>query len=93
MALSGTGISSTTPHEVDLSWNVPKGPLDQLAGYNIYRSASGYSFQLLNLTPNPQTVYVDSTVESGTSYSYMVKSVDLSGVESDPSNEAAVLMP
>jgi fibronectin type 3 domain-containing protein len=40
-----------------------------------------------------QTTYVDSTVQSGMTYSYEVKSVDSSGVESSPSNVISVTIP
>ncbi|HVJ09779.1 MAG TPA: choice-of-anchor D domain-containing protein [Acidisarcina sp.] len=93
VAFSGNGTSGSSQHVVDLRWNAPKGSLAQLAGYNIYRSSYGDSFQLLNQAPNLQTTYVDSTIESGVAYSYIVKSVDLSGMESDPTNEATVIVP
>jgi fibronectin type 3 domain-containing protein len=40
-----------------------------------------------------QTAYVDTTVSSGTTYDYVVKSVDQNGVESTPSNQIAVTTP
>jgi fibronectin type 3 domain-containing protein len=39
------------------------------------------------------TTYVDSTVVSGTTYIYIVKSVDSSGEESVASNEITVAIP
>jgi hypothetical protein len=36
---------------------------------------------------------VDSNVQSGQSYDYIVKSVDSSGVESTSSNQAAATIP
>jgi hypothetical protein len=91
VALSGTGTA--VAHEVDLSWNAPASSTDPVAGYNIYRATGGGSLVLINASPNGAIVYVDSTVTSGTNYSYLVKSVDSSGVESVPSNQITVTIP
>ncbi len=91
IALSGTG--TTVAHEVDLSWDAPASSTDPVAGYNIYRSVGSGSFGLINLSVDQATVYVDNAVVSGTSYSYVVKSVDSSGVESIASNQITVTIP
>jgi fibronectin type 3 domain-containing protein len=64
-----------------------------VAGYNIYRAISGGSLALVNSSPDSSTTYVDSTVVSGTTYNYVVKSVDSSGVESVASNEVTEAIP
>ena len=51
------------------------------------------SLVLINSSPDTAVVYVDNTVVSGTNYSYVVKSVDSSGVESVPSNQITVTIP
>ena len=90
ISLSGTG----TPPEVDLSWDPPSSSPDPVAGYNIYRSTGGSSsYQLLNSSIDTETTYVDSTVQSGTAYTYYVESVDSSGVKSAPSNNVTVTIP
>lgn len=92
VVLSGTGAASA--HSVDLSWDAPSSSPDPVVGYNIYRSASSSGpFQLINSSPDAQTTYVDSTVISGSTYSYYVESVDASGVESTQSNEISVKIP
>jgi Abnormal spindle-like microcephaly-assoc'd, ASPM-SPD-2-Hydin len=91
VTLSGTGTA--VAHEVDLSWDAPVSSPDPVAGYNIYRATGGGSLVLINASPNVAVVYVDSTVASGTNYSYLVKSVDSSGVESVPSNQITVTIP
>ena len=91
IALSGTG--TTVAHAVDLSWDAPASSSDPVAGYNIYRSVASGSFGLINLLLDPATVYVDNAVVSGTSYNYVVKSVDSSGVESIASNQITVTIP
>jgi hypothetical protein len=88
VSLSGTGM----PHEIALSWNAPTGTSSQIAAYNVYRSPCGKSsYQRLNASTATQ--YTDNTVQSGTAYDYIVKSVDASGMESAPSNMTTVTIP
>ena len=91
VALNGTGTS--TSHSVNLSWDAPSSTGNPITGYNVYRSTSGGSFQLVNPSPVAQTTYVDDTVVSGSTYNYVAKSVDSSGMESTPSNQIAVTIP
>jgi hypothetical protein len=92
ISLTGTG-ESTSSHYVDLSWDAPGSSADPVAGYHVYRSTGGSNYQLLNSSLDTQTTYVDSNVQSGQSYDYIVKSVDSSGVESTSSNQAATTIP
>ncbi len=92
VALSGTGAAAVA-HEVDLNWSAPVSSGDPVAGYNIYRATGSGSLVLINSSPDLALVYVDSTVTSGITYSYVAKSVDLSGVESSPSNQVTVTVP
>jgi fibronectin type 3 domain-containing protein len=90
IGLSGTG----NPHEVDLTWNAPSGSADPVAGYNVYRTPSGSStYQRLNSSVDAATTYADTTVQSGSTYDYIVTSVDTSGVESAPSNMIGATIP
>jgi len=91
LALSGTGAA--VAHSVDLSWSAPSSSADPVAGYHIYRAISGGSLALVNSSPDSSTTYVDSTVVSGTTYNYVVKSVDSGGVESVASNEITAAIP
>ena len=91
VALSGTGTAVV--HEVDLSWDAPTSSPNPVAGYNIYRSTEGGAAQLINSSVDTQASYVDSAVVSGTTYGYIVKSVDNNGVESVPSNQITVKIP
>lgn len=95
VALSGTGTgTSTAGYKVQLTWDPPGTSSDPVAGYNIYRAASGStSYQLLNSSVNQPTTYTDTTVEAGSSYTYEVMSVDASGVQSAPSNVYAAAIP
>jgi fibronectin type 3 domain-containing protein len=91
VALSGTGAAAS--HEVDLYWNAPSSSPDPVAGYRVYRSTGTGSFSLQNGTLIVQTTNVDTNVVSGTTYNYMVKSVDSYGVESVASNTISVTVP
>jgi len=90
IALSGTGMQP----QVSLSWNAPSSSTDPVAGYNIYRSTGGSSsYQLVNSSVDAQTTYVDTTVQNGLTYDYIVESVDASGVVSSPSNTLSITTP
>jgi hypothetical protein len=92
IAVTGTGTAAS--YAVDLSWDAPVNSTDPVAGYNVYRSPSGSStYQLMNSSVESQTAYVDSNVQNGTSYDYIVESVDSSGVESVPTSPVAVTIP
>jgi hypothetical protein len=92
--ISLTGTGTVVSHQVNLSWQAPSSSTDPIAGYNVYRSAGGSSgYQLLNSSVDIKTTYVDSTVQGGLTYDYMVESVDSSGAESTPSNEVTVTIP
>jgi Abnormal spindle-like microcephaly-assoc'd, ASPM-SPD-2-Hydin len=92
ISLSGTGESVVT--EANLSWQAPSSSPVPIVGYNIYRSTGGSaSYQLLNSSVDAQTTYVDGSVQAGLTYDYIVESVDSSGVESVPSNEATAIIP
>jgi hypothetical protein len=61
-----------------------------VAGYNIYRSTSpGGSYEIVNDSLVTGTQYVDASGGSGTTYCYVVTSVDADGDESVQSQEAS----
>jgi len=92
--LSGSGTTGSVQHHVQLSWLPPSATSVKLAGYRVYRSAStATSYKLMNSSIDVNTTYTDSTVVSGQTYYYLVKSVDTSGVESPPSNTTSVIIP
>jgi hypothetical protein len=92
IALAGTGVSATA-YEVQLTWDAPASSADPVASYNVYRSASGGSYQKVNTAVNAPTTYTDTTVQDGLTYDYEVTSVDASGVESTPSNVYTAAIP
>jgi fibronectin type 3 domain-containing protein len=92
ISVSGTG--TTVSYQVSLTWSAPTNSTDPVVGYNIYRAAGGSSsYQLLNTSVNTPTSYTDSSVQSGTAYSYYVESVDAQGNQSSPSNLFTVSIP
>lgn len=91
VSLSGTGAA--VAHSVTLSWSAPGSSPDPVAGYNVYRVTGSGSAQLMNSSIDTQTAYVDSSVVSGTTYIYFVKSVDSNGVESVSSNQITEAIP
>ena len=90
--LSGTGESAS--HQVSLSWSPPESSPAPVVGYYVYRSSGGSgAYQQLNSSADTQTTYVDSTVQAGLTYDYVVESVDSAGVESSPSGSVAATIP
>jgi fibronectin type 3 domain-containing protein len=90
VSLSGSG---TVPvqHSVDLSWNASTS---SVSGYNIYRgTVSGGPYTKLNSSAQSGTTFVDSTVQSGKTYYYVVTAVSSSGTESSYSNQATAVVP
>jgi hypothetical protein len=88
-SLSG---SATAPqHSVALGWNPSNSP--NVVAYNVYRgTVSGGPYALL--TPmNSSTADTDSTVQSGTTYYYVVTAVDSAGTESAYSNPTQAAIP
>jgi hypothetical protein len=91
--VSLTGTGTAVAHQVDLTWDAPSGSSDPVAGYNIYRATDSGSFTRMNSSPDTAVSYVDSTVVSGTTYSYQVTSSDPSGAESVPTSPVTVTIP
>jgi hypothetical protein len=92
IALSGTGMASSS-YAVQLSWIAPANSDDAVAGYNVYRAANGGAYQKVNSSVNQPTTYTDTTVQTGTAYTYEVVSVDGAGAESAASNVYAAAIP
>ena len=90
---TGTGGAAGNPKKVALNWDAPDSPKYAIVGYDIYRSANGACYQLLNSGIDQSTAYTDDTVQSGSVYEFYVESVDASGVRSAPSNSTTVTVP
>ncbi len=103
VSLSGDGVSSSTPpptppptppatqHSVALKWGASPS---QVIGYRVYRSeTSGSSYSPLNGTAITALNYSDTSVTAGSTYYYVVTSVDSAGLESSYSNQVTAVIP
>lgn len=72
---------------LDLAWDPPGPPV---AGYRLYRATSGGGpWELVAETV--ETTHLDSGLENGTEYFYVVRSLDDLGNESPDSNEVSAI--
>ncbi|MGB0002458.1 MAG: choice-of-anchor D domain-containing protein, partial [Candidatus Acidiferrales bacterium] len=91
ISLAGTGVQQTS-HTVALTWT--SSTSTDVVGYNIYRgTVSGGPYSILDSAPVATDGYTDSTVQSSTSYFYVVRSVDNTGTESINSSEVHAVIP
>lgn len=89
--LNGTGMQQNVTHSAALTWDPSASAV---AGYNVYRSTqSGTAYAKLTPSADASTTYTDTTVQSGTTYYYVVTAVDSAGNESSFSNEAKAVIP
>ena len=80
------------PHRVDLAWKASTSP--EIVGYHVYRgAASAGPYTKLTAGTVTATSYVDSSVEAGQIYYYVVTSVNSAGAESIHSNQASAHIP
>jgi fibronectin type 3 domain-containing protein len=85
------GVTASS-HTVALNWTASTST--GVVGYNVYRSTtngSGYSKTNSGLVASAS--YSDTTVQSATTYYYVVTAVDASSNESDHSNQAIAVIP
>ena len=84
-------ITATAANSIDLSWSSVSGAV----GYNVYRSTtSGLGYVKINgSSPVTGTSYVDKNTVPGTTYYYVVTSVNSKGQESAYSKEAHATEP
>jgi len=89
-ALSGLQTGAK-PHTVTLTW---KASPSHVPGYNVYRkSKSETDYRKINPSLVQGLKYIDSSVESGATYHYVVRAVDAEGHESANSQEFTVVIP
>ena len=90
VGLSGTGVQTTTPHSVSLSWMESS---TSVQGYYVYRGGqTGGPYSRISGL-QALTSYVDSSVVSGATYYYVVTAVGTNSAESGYSNEAVAAIP
>jgi hypothetical protein len=99
VTVNGANVASTNftaavgaAHSVDLSWTASTS--SGVSGYKVYRSTtSGSGYALQTSAPVTSTIYKDVNVAAGTTYYYVVRSVNSSGTESANSNQATAAVP
>jgi len=90
VSLSGTGVTAVQ-HSVALTWNPSTS---SVSGYNVYRSTvSGGSYTRVNSSLVAVLSYSDANVQTGSTYYYVMTSVDASGNESVYSNQVSATIP
>jgi hypothetical protein len=90
ISLTGTGVQPVS-HSVTLNWTASASTV---SGYNVYRSSvSGGPYTKLNSSLVTTTSYIDTTVQPGQTYYYVVTSVGSGGVESAFSTEVSATVP
>ena len=87
---NSSGDEGSGPHTVSLNWNTSMS--SNVVGYNIYRGTTSGSYALLK-SMNSNTSYLDTSVQSGQTYYYVVTAVDAAGAESPYSNTAEAVIP
>ena len=93
-ALSGTCQTGTgaVPHSATLTWVASTSA--NIAGYNVYRSsAAAGPYTRVNANLVTPTSYLDSAVQAGAVYYYVVTAVDSNNNESAYSNQAQASIP
>jgi glycosidase len=81
-APTGLTVVSAGPAEIDLAWDA--GTESDLFGYEVERSTGGGPFTTVG-TP-PTASFADTSVVSGTTYTYVVKAIDTSSNASPASS-------
>lgn len=85
-------IAQSTAYSVLLTWTA--SPSSAATGYNVYRSTvSGNDYVRINSSPVAGLSYVDGTVLDGTTYYYVLTTVDSAGDESGYSTELQMAIP
>ena len=87
-------LKPARPHSVTLSWNapVPDSSKSKVVSYSIYRRTKDGTFAKLASDVSGLN-YRDERVKAGTTYIYIVQSVNELGLESQPSAEIKVVVP
>ena len=90
IALSGAGVVQT-PHSVSMSWTAST---PAVIGYNIYSSTvSGGPYAKLTSSPVAGLSYLDSSVQQGHTYYYVVTAVNSQNQESAYSTQVSAVIP
>jgi hypothetical protein len=93
VSVPALGSGTKAGYAVGLAWDASPSP-PQIVGYNVYRGIqAGGPYGKINSALDPQTAYMDYTVNASETYYYVTTSVDSSGVESTYSNQTMAAIP
>jgi hypothetical protein len=84
-------LAATVLHSVLLSWKASQS--SNLSYYNLYRGIVSGGPYPVSTSVGLVTTYIDSNVQAGETYYYVVTAVDAAGSESPYSNEASATLP
>lgn len=94
ISLSETATQPVVSHSVGLSWQAPASTSVAIDSYDVERAPAGSSsYATVGTTTASSTVWSDTAVNSGTSYSYEVVAHSATGETSAPSNVITVSVP
>ena len=95
VSLSETAITpQSVPHSASLTWSAPATSSDPVDSYQVDRAAAGSTqYTAVGTTAAASTTFTDTSVTSGHTYVYEVRSVDQYGTTSAPSNTITLTIP
>ena len=86
--VTGVMVTTVSSSQLDISWNaITEEQEPNLDYYNVYRSTSGDSYELV-ASPTENS-YSDTGLTPSTIYFYIITAVDKAGNEGEPSEEAS----
>ncbi len=94
LAILEWGILNAQPHpSATLTWSWVQSGGDPATGFHVLRATTtGGPYVLMGTTPANMLSYIDTAVQSGTTYFYVVTAFNSAG-DSPRSNEVACLPP
>ena len=95
ISLSETATAQTpTSYQVNLSWKAPASSSDPVDSYQVNRAVAGSTaYSTVGTTTAGSTTFADTSVKTGTTYQYEVRSVDDKGDTSAPTNPLTLAIP
>jgi len=95
VSLSETAtVKPAASHSVSLTWKAPSTNSDAVDSYQVERAASGSSqYSVVGTTAAASTAFTDTSVTTGQTYVYAVRSVDDAGNAGSPSNSVSLAIP
>jgi hypothetical protein len=89
ITLAGSG-GQLSSHTVGLNWDASTS---DVIGYYVYRALADGTYAKINSAPVVLTQYIDTQIQSGQTYTYVVTAVDANTVESDYSDPVVATIP